>query len=149
MVCKKKKKCDVQIKVLTWYTSCFLLAIFHECPVLVFFFLFLWKIPCQLLTLQCSPMKFLPMSSWHLIDFGALREEGLCSQALGWASTAAQDGSPPQPTQSRGRWAVDGLWTPAPVRDWFGRRTAIPDSRRDPTGPLPTHMLPARSSEAG
>ena len=78
-----------------------------------------------------------------MIDSGGLREEGLCSQALGWASTAAQDGSPPQPTQLRGRWAVDAcvglIW----------QRIAIPYSGRDPTGPLPTHMLPARCSEVG
>ena len=64
MVCKKK--CDVQIKVLTWYTSCFLLAIFHECPVLVFSFYFFEKSPVSTLdpevfTYEVSPDVFLTL----------------------------------------------------------------------------------------
>lgn len=66
MVCKKKKKCDVQIKVLTWFTSCFLLAIFHEWPVLVFSFYFFGKSPVSTLdpavfTYEVSPDEFLTL----------------------------------------------------------------------------------------
>lgn len=63
---KKKKKCDVQIKVLTWFTSCFLLAIFHEWPVLVFSFYFFGKSPVSTLdpavfTYEVSPDEFLTL----------------------------------------------------------------------------------------
>lgn len=73
MVCKKK--CDVQIKVLTWYTSCFLLAIFHECPVLVFSFYFFEKSPVSTLdpavfTYEVSPDEFLTLD-WHWKSKGA------------------------------------------------------------------------------
>lgn len=61
----QKKKCDVQIKILTWYAFCFLLAL--SSWVALVCFPFLWKIPSiSSWSCLCSLRK--SFSCWQSLD---------------------------------------------------------------------------------
>lgn len=147
----KKKNGDEQIKILTRYASCFLLAIYsHGWPVLVFFHFF-GKSPVSAFNPACVTYeKFLLLTvPWHLIDFGGPGGKKACVWGpwLGFSSCSQWPSTQPW---SRGCRAVDShvglVWQSkiAGVTPWAAFQTTrlqLLPVRRVSDGPLQTGFV--------